>query len=460
MITAAEFTGDRCSEKNYSEPYTIPPSSLTAEQAVLGALVVGSFNDNVEQIIPTLKPDHFYSQGNRLIYDCIVELHLKNVRCDLVALRNTLDQRGKLDSVGGVDYLMDICEATPGPANAEYYANIVRDKAVLRSMIQTADGIRDACFDPAAEPGEVIESAEQSLLSVTTEAVQSDTTQASDITMGVVDEILNRKAGTLRGLPTGFDDLDQLTHGFKEGEMTIIAARTSMGKTSLMLNTVEHIAVDKNVPVAIFSLEMTDAALIERMLSSRAGVDLHNMSSGRVDENAEQKLQIAAEEIHAAPIHIESCRDLTALSLRTKARRLVRQHGVKLIVVDYLQLIHAAGGRQDRYLQIGEISRALKALAVELNVAVLALSQLNRLSEQREGNRPRISDLRESGNIEQDADVVLLIHRPGAHNKDEVDNVAEIIVGKNRNGPVGSVHLKWSAQYARFDNQPQFGDNS
>ncbi len=439
------------------------PAAPAAEQALLWSLIARGYDDcDVELILLSLKATDFYSQRNRMVFEAIAELFERNIPPDLLTLRDCLTRRGDLEDVGGIDYLMELAENTPSTANVEYYSNEVRHKAALRHIIQASHTIRDECLDAAADPQEIIERAEATILSTTSDIIQNDTTSAEDITGDVLAQILNRRAGELRGLPTGFADLDDKTHGLKGGEMTIVAARTSMGKTALMLNMVEHIAVDKNVPVAIFSLEMTDSALIERMLSSRAGVDLHTLSSGLVDAEAEQRLRIAGEEINAAQIHIASCRDLTALSLRTKARRLVRQKGVKLIIVDYLQLVRSAGGqRQDRYLQIGEISRSLKALAVELDVAVLALSQLNRSSESREGHRPRISDLRESGNIEQDADVVMLIHRPGYHDKSEPDNIAELIIGKNRNGPVGSVSLKWTPRSARFENNyTSFGENS
>ena len=434
-----------------------PPNSREAEQAALGAIIMGAYEGCVERLIPILKPEYFYNPSNRLIFECVIQLYERNLTCELMAIRDALTQRGKLDAVGGVDYLTLIGENTPGTANAEYYAKIVREKAVLRNMIQTAAEILDDCYDPGAEPTTIIELAEQALLSTTCEIVHSHTVTTADISHDVLKAILSRKQGTFQGLPTGLEDLDRKTHGLKAGEMTVIAGRTGMGKTALMLHMVEHIALDKETPVAMFSLEMTDSALIERMLGSRAGVDLHSLSSGCLTDDAEQKLRIASEEIHAAPILIEGSLNLTARSLRTKARRLVRKHGAKLVVVDYLQLIRSPDGRgQDRYLQIGEVSRALKALSIELDIPVVALSQLNRSSESREGHRPRISDLRESGNIEQDADVVLLVHRPGYYDNNLKDNTAEIIIGKNRNGPTGSVEVTWYANCVSFhDEWPQ-----
>ena len=461
MIARAEFTGTRPTEKTSPELYTVPQSP-EAECAVLGGLIFSAYDDSIHEIIPLLRPELFFSQTNRLVFEVIADLYVKGIRADALLVRNELSRRGQLDMIGGAGYLADLGEHTPGAINAEHYARIVRDKAMLRSLIQTADNLRDMAFDPAGDAGEIIEQAEQSILAATNEVVRSETVKSSDITLGVVDEVLNRREGQLAGLPTGFAELDLLTHGCKPGELTVIAARPSMGKTAMALNIAEHVAVNKNVPSAIFSLEMTDSQLIERMLSSRAGVDIHALASGCVSQEAEQAIRIAGQEISSAPLFIESCRDdLTHLTLRTKARRLVRQHNVGLLIVDYLQLIHppANGQRRDRYAEVGAISAAMKSLSLELDIPIIALSQLNRLSEQREGNRPRLSDLRESGNIEQDADVVMLLHR-AIHDKEAKPDAAELIIAKHRNGPTGSINLKWSGQLARFENQPQFGDNS
>lgn len=433
------------------EKLRIPPESLEAETCVLGTIIMGSMERVIDKVAPILKVEYFYRLHNQYVYEAMLECAEKNINVDLPMLQELLQKAGRLEFVGGVDYLIQLAESTPGAANAEYYARIVRDRAFLRQLIQMADKVLDDCYVVRAEPREIAAAADECLSAILTTTAESTITTAAEIIEGVHDEIIDRKEGELRGLPTGFHGIDDKTHGLKPGEITIIAARTSMGKTAFLLNIIEHLSVEQGHPVAVFSLEMTDRALVERIFGCNAKVNIHSVNNGTLSVMDRQNMEAAVARIKRSQIYIENNRNLTSVILRSSARRLVNQYGVKMIAIDYLQLIKTPASSEQRYVALGEISRQLKLLAIELNIPIVVLSQLNRTTE--EQKRPRISNLRESGAIEQDSDVVLLIHRENYYKAGTPDDEADIIIGKNRNGPTGEVKLTWLPHWTKFDNR-------
>jgi len=442
------------------------PESLAAEAAVLGSMIIDP--QCISQVVDQLQTEAFYRIENQMIFDAIIALFEKNPlhlaeptdsghALDAVLLRDELEKRKQLEAVGGVEYLARVMESVPSSASVMYYVDIVKNKQLLREMIVAATEILDDAYNELGEPDEKLDEAERKIFAVTDKKITGAAGALKDLVSQVYAHIEKRKGSLVTGLATGYFKLDELTCGLQNGEMIIVAGRPSMGKTSLALNIAEHIGVYEKVPVAIFSLETGRQQLAERFLCSISGIDAQIVRKGLLDTDHHQRLIDACGQLSEASIFIDDTSTLTPLALRAKARRLRSQHNIGCIIVDYMQLMHIGTGRvESRQQEITMISRYLKALARELNIPVVVLSQLNRAPEGRESHRPRMSDLRESGSIEQDADVVILLHREDYYHRGENDydnnNTADLIIAKQRNGPTGNVELIFREKYTRFEN--------
>lgn len=436
------------------------PESLAAEAAVLGSMIIdpGCIGEVVEQ----LQTDAFYRVENQHIFDALVALYEKNrgEAIDAVLLRDELEKRKRLEAVGSVEYIAKIMDSVPSSANVMYYAGIVKDKMLLRETIAAASEILEMGYDESGETSEKLDEAERKIFAVTDKKISGSAVALKDLVTRAYELIEKREGKYVTGLETGYFRLDELTCGLQNGEMIIIAGRPSMGKTSLALNIAEHIGVQQRIGVAIFSLEMGEQQLAERFLCSMSEIDSQRVRKGMLDTEHHEQLKEVCGQLYEAPIYIDDTSTLTPLELRAKARRLKSMRDVRCIIVDYLQLMHSGVGRvESRQQEITVISRYIKALARELSIPVVVLSQLNRSPEGREGHRPRMSDLRESGSIEQDADVVMLLHREDYYRKNEPDfepdNRAELIIAKQRNGPIGKVDLIFREKFTRFENLSQ-----
>ncbi|MFZ4573012.1 MAG: replicative DNA helicase [Phycisphaerales bacterium] len=454
-----------------------PPQSLEAEMSLLGSMLLEP--SVIPDVLGFLKgPDDFFKEAHREIYRTIVELYDTRQTGDLVQILDRLRDRGLAALAGDGQYLVELANSVPGPANAPHFARLVGEKAKLRRLIDAAGQILYDAYH-AGELGpdgarEVLDKAESSVFDIAQEQSTTDPQSLAELLNTEMQRIENMEftGSQLTGLSSGYRDLDEMTRGFQPGELIIIAARPSMGKTSLAMNIAEQIArggvaypgpKTSEFPIAVFSLEMSKNAIVQRLLSARSGVSGQLLRGGsRLSREQFRSLMIAAEELKADPLYVDDTPSLTVLSLRARARRMVQRYGVRMVMIDYLQLMTAPGAaRESRQVEVSAISRGVKALARELNIPVVCLSQLNRASESREGNRPRMSDLRESGSIEQDADVIILLHREDYyHIQDEdwkIENadkigVAELIVAKQRNGPTGVVKLVWDSNTTRFKN--------
>jgi replicative DNA helicase len=433
------------------------PESLEAEAAVLGSMLIDP--ECISDVLEHLKDaEAFYRIEHRIIFDALVVLYEKNkgTGLDAVLLRDELEKRKQLEEVGGVEYLARILDSVPSSANVMYYAGIVKDKMLLREMIAAASDILEMGFDGGGESSEKLDEAERKIFAVTDKKISGSASLLKDLVTRSYELIERREGSHVTGLPTGYYELDDCMCGLQGGEMIIIAGRPSMGKTSLALNIAEHIGLIEKLPVAIFSLETGRQQLAERFLCSASATDAQKVRKGLLDTEHYQQLVKACGELSEAPIYIDDTSTLTPLELRAKSRRLKSQHDIRCIIVDYLQLMHLGGRVESRQQEITTISRYIKALARELNIPVVVLSQLNRSPEGREGHRPRMSDLRESGSIEQDADVVMLLHREDYYHRGErdyePDNKANLIIAKQRNGPTGTVELVFRERITRFEN--------
>jgi replicative DNA helicase len=434
-----------------------PPWSPEAEQAVLGAMLIDQ--DAALRAVEQLDASEFYRESHRRLFRAMAALTEQRVVIDHVTLRDELARRGDLETGGGVDYLAELVDAVPTAANIDFHARIVRDKAILRRLIETATGIITEAYAGKSSSSELLDSAESKVFHISQERRDEGFIRIKEMLWPTMERIetLHRSGKKITGVPSGFVDLDEMTSGFQKSELVIVAARPSMGKTSLCLNVATHAALE-GYGVAIFSLEMSKDALVQRMLCAEARVDSQLVRRGMLRDHDFTKLARAAGILQGAPIWIDDSPAMTLLEVRSKARRLKAEYDLGLIVVDYLQLMRSPDYRDNRVQEISDISRSLKALARELEVPVIALSQLSRASEQRGGERkPILSDLRDSGAIEQDADVVLFIHRPEMYQKEDADGrslegVAELMVAKHRNGPTGSLDLHFEKSITRFDN--------
>ncbi len=431
------------------------PESPEAEAAVLGSMILD--RECISSIVQILKVDSFYRLEHQLIYSAILDLYEMgpDVDVDLVLLRDELKKKSHLEEVGGVDYLVKIVDSVPSSANHEYYANIVKEKQMMRELIAATSEILADAYTQSGDIGTKLDEAEKKIFAVTEKKMVSQASSMKDLLVDAFHEIESRSGKDVTGLSTGFPDLDRMTSGLHGGEMIIIAGRPSMGKTSFAMNLAEHVGADEKCGVGIFSLEMGKVQLAERLLCSRAKIDSQLVRRGSLEPEIYQELFRASGELSEAPMLIDDTPGLTPLEIRAKARRMKASHDIKLILIDYLQLMSLGGRVDSRQQEISTISRYMKALARELDVPVIVLSQLNRAAEQREDHRPRMSDLRESGSIEQDADVVMLLHREDYYHRGEQDyepdNKAEVIIAKQRNGPTGVVKLLWQGQYTRFE---------
>ena len=433
------------------------PESLAAEAAVLGSMLLDP--ECIGQVVELLEREAFYRIEHRYIFDALIGLYEKNkgVGIDAVLLRDELEKRGFLEEAGGVEYIAKILDSVPSAANVNYYSGVVKDKMLLRELISAAGEILDDAYNQTGETREALDEAERRIFAVTDKNISGNAAALKDLVVRSFELIENRQGHHVTGLATGYYELDELTCGLQNGEMIIVAGRPSMGKTSLALNIAEHLGSLEGIAVAIFSLEMGRQQLAERFLCSISEIDSQRVRKGLLGDEDYKKLADACAELSEAPIYIDDISTLTPLELRAKARRLRSKHDVKCIIVDYLQLMHIGSARvESRQQEITTISRYIKALARELNIPVVVLSQLNRAPEGRADHRPYMSDLRESGSIEQDADVVMLLHREDYYHRGQEDyqqdNTAELIVAKQRNGPTGTVKLVFREKITRFEN--------
>jgi replicative DNA helicase len=461
------------------------PESLAAEAAVLGSMIIDP--ECISEVVELIGSGAFYRLEHRYIFEALVSLYEKGFATentegtekksqiggiDAVLLRDELQKRKQLEAVGGVEYIAKILDSVPSSANVGYYAGIVKEKMLLRELIAAAGGILDDAYSlrtgdrrqETGEVGEILDEAERRIFAVTDKSISGSAVALKDVVTRSFELISRRQGSHITGLATGYYQLDEWTCGLQNGEMIIIAGRPSMGKTSLALNIAEHIALVENIPVAIFSLEMGKQQLAERFLCTLSRIDSQKVRKGQLGDEDYKMLADACAEVADAPIYIDDTSTLTPLELRAKARRLKSQYDIRCCFVDYLQLMHIGERRvESRQQEITEISRYVKALARELNIPVVVMSQLNRSPEGRDDHRPRMSDLRESGSIEQDADVVILLHRedyyhPRSEKDYEPDSKAELIIAKQRNGPTASVELTFRERITRFENRSEVSE--
>jgi len=424
----------------------LPPYSVEAEQSVLGALLID--NDAVYKVIEIVQPQDFYRPEHVEIMKAIKDLALNNIPVDMVSVTDKLQAYGSLDSVGGPSYIAQLATFVPNSANVEYYAKIVKHKSILRQLINAGAEISEIGFNETLDIDEAIDLAEQKIFNIYQSRVHNDFVMLKDFIYDHFEKIETRfkKKMGVAGVPSGYPTLDKITGGFQNSDLIIIAARPSVGKTSLALNIATNIAIKNNIPVGFFSLEMSKEQLLERMLSSEGKVDMQRIKTGYLTEDDFTKLSEAYSVLYEAPIYIDDSPENTLTDIRTKSRRLKMEANVGILFIDYLQLIKSETRVENRVVEVSEITRGLKNLARELNIPVVVLSQLNRSVEKREDKRPMLSDLRESGSIEQDADVVMFLHIPDKKQKDKV----ELIVAKQRNGPQDDVKLKFLPEYTKF----------
>jgi len=437
----------------------MPPHDLSAEAGVLGSMIIDP------QVIGPVcmflqKPELFFREENQIIFRVVTELFEKNVPIDAMILHSTLKTKNLLEQIGGIDYIKELAGAVPTSAHAEYYAAIVKEKAMLRSLISACTHTLRDCYESGDPAATVLDRGENRIFEIAQQKISDRPVPLTDV-LHETFEMLDRQTGEhFSGLQTGYLELDNLTSGLQRGEMIIIAARPSVGKTSFAMNIVEHVGIDREKPCAVFSLEMSKQQLAQRMLCSRSGVDSHKLRRGMLSRQDRDRLSYAVGELAKGQVFIDDTAGLTLMDLRTKARRLKLQHNIELVCVDYLQLMEAPGRSENRQQEIATLSRGIKALARELNVPVLCLSQLNRASES-EQRLPRTSDLRESGSIEQDADVVMLLHREAVMHRGDQEwmdanpdkiNEAQIIIAKQRNGPCDTIKLTFLSGQTRFVN--------
>ena len=428
----------------------LPPHSIDAEMCLLASMMLDK--EMIGLAVQIIDRDSYFQADHQIIHDVLIKLYDQNRPIDAIIVRDELAKRQLLEEVGGSPYLGEILNKVPSAAHGEHYAKIVREKALLRQLIAASNDILRDAYAPHEQAQLVLDKAEKRIFEIASKKVGESTVHMEKVLHEVFETIESRGQ---RGIETGFFELDDMLNGLQNGEMAIVAARPSMGKTALAMNIIEHVAADSLVPCAIFSLEMSKQQLAQRMLCSRGQIDAHKLRKGMLQSHEYAHLANVVGELAKAPIWVDDSSSLTPLELRAKARRLKLQHDVKLIMLDYMQLMDNPGP-ENRQQQISEISRSIKAVARDLNIPVIALSQLNRASEGRDGHKPRMSDLRESGSIEQDADVVMLLHREDYYKMSDADfqpdNIAEIIIAKQRNGPTGTVKLTFMNKTTRFEN--------
>jgi replicative DNA helicase len=468
----ADLKKSRRSKAGFSGPSPgvdrLPPHSPEAEQGVLGCVLL-SPNNCVGECVEKFKsgPEVFYDLRHQTIFETLVEMYDQREAIDLITLQQRLKNKQRLEEVGGIAYLSSLPDTVPSAANLAYYLDIVLEKFVLRKMIQTCTEVVGRVYDHQGEVDALLDEVERDILRIGETRVEGKTDKIKDLVKKAINiiEDFHQRQGMLTGIGTGFTDLDKMTSGLHGGEMIVVAARPSMGKTSLAMNIAEHVAIEDKIPVGVFSLEMTSESLVLRMLCSRSRVNLRNVREGFLAERDFPKLTGAAGKLANAPLFIDDSSGLSILQLRAKARRMAQQYGIKLFIVDYLQLLHSTARRaENRQQEIADISNGIKSLAKELNVPVIVLSQLNRDLEKEKDRKPRLSDLRESGAIEQDADVVCLLYKPTRDDEegggDEADALpVNLLIAKQRNGPTGDIHLTFLKSYTRFESAAKVSDD-
>ncbi len=434
------------------------PHNLEAEKSVLGAILIN--NQAFNQAAEVIDSGDFFRDAHRRIFEKMVVLTDRNEPVDFVTLKDELTRSGELDEVGGPAYVSALTDGVPRSANVEFYARIVKEKSTLRRLIQSANEVLVRAYDAEEDADTLLDEAERSIFSIAEGRMRSGFVKLSDLVANGYEmlETLQNSRGLVTGVPSGFVELDEMTSGFQKSDLVIIAARPAMGKTSFVLNMALNAAMEAGKTVGIFSLEMSKEQLFMRMLTSEARVDAHRFRGGFLGEQDYDKLTAAFARLHDAKVFVDDTASAGILEMRAKSRRLKLEHGLDMLVVDYLQLMQGRGKFDNRQQELASISRSLKILAKELEIPILALSQLSRATETRADHRPQLSDLRESGALEQNADVVMFIYREEMYRagddepRPEVEGVAEIIVGKQRNGPVGSINLAFLKQYTRFEN--------
>jgi replicative DNA helicase len=433
--------------------HKLPPQNVEAEQSILGGILIE--NEALHKVMEILTVDDFYRDAHQMIFNAMLDLSERGEPADLITLMNELRKLNQLDSIGGASYLASLSDSVPTAANIEYYAKIVKEKAILRKLIQTSTEIITKGYEDREDVEELLDEAEQSIFEISENRVKPSFYPIKKIVKDSFEifQRLYEKKELVTGIPSGFKELDRMTAGFQPSDLIIVAGRPSMGKTAFCLNLAQYAAIENKIPIAIFSLEMSKEQLVIRMFCSEAHVEGNRLRTGFLNESDWPKLTIAAGNLSEAPIFIDDSPALSVLELRAKARRLKGEHGLGLLIIDYLQLMRGRMKVESRQQEISEISRSLKALAKELNIPVIAVSQLSRKTEERTGNKPQLSDLRESGAIEQDADLILFLYRDEVYNRSE-DNPnkgkAEVIIGKQRNGPIGKVELTFLDKFTTF----------
>lgn len=431
----------------------MPPQNLEAEQSVIGSMLLD--RDCIPAVVEILKNDDFYRADHREIYEAILELFDRGEPVDLVTVSDRLKSRGSFGTVGGLEYLSNLAATVPTSANVKHYARIVEEKSILRKLIKASSELVNIGYEASDEVSVILDRAERSIFNILQNRSMQGFLPVKEIlveTFNRLEELYNQK-GFITGVPSGFADLDHKTAGFQKSDLILLAARPSVGKTSFALNIAQYAAIYKKVPVAIFSLEMSKEQLVNRMLCSEAMVDSQKMRTGRLEDEDWKKLARATGPLSEAPIYIDDTAGTTVMEIRAKCRRLRLEKNLGLVVIDYLQLMQGSGKSENRQQEISEMSRSLKILAKEIGVPIITLSQLSRAPEQRTDHRPILSDLRESGAIEQDADLVLFLYREDLYKEDsEKKNIVEVIIAKHRNGATGTVELRWFGEFTKFAN--------
>ncbi|MGA2464068.1 MAG: replicative DNA helicase [Thermodesulfobacteriota bacterium] len=433
--------------------HKLPPQNVEAEQSVLGGILIE--NEAINKVMEILTVDDFYRDAHRRIFNALINLSERDEPADLITLTNELRKIDQLDSIGGASYLASLIDSVPTAANIEYYAKIVKEKAILRKLIETSTDIITQSYEDRGDVEGFLDEAERAIFEISEKRVKPSFYSIRDIvkeSFKTIERLFEKKE-LVTGVPSGFKELDRLTAGFHASDLIIVAGRPSMGKTALCLNLAQYAAIEKRIPVAIFSLEMSKEQLVIRMLCSEAQVEGTRLRTGFLTESDWPKLTLAAGNLSDAPIFIDDSAAISVLELRAKSRRLKGDYGLGMLIIDYLQLMKGRTRVESRQQEISEISRSLKALAKELNIPVIAVSQLSRKTEERQGMRPQLSDLRESGAIEQDADLILFLYRDEVYNRSE-DNPnkgkAEVIIGKQRNGPIGKIEMAFLDKFTTF----------
>ncbi len=436
-----------------NEIYKVPPNDVRAEEAFLGCMLFDE--EGLSAGLGLLRAEDFYRPNNRIIFDAMGKLNKASVPVDLITLKDILDKTGEMEAIGGIEYLINLANIVSTSANIKSYSDIIEEKSILRKLIQVSGEIQNSSYSGNIQIDEIIENAEKGIFNIVENRKTTDFSPIDEILIKSIDrleDIFKNKQETT-GLPTGFLDFDKMTAGLQKADLILIAARPSMGKTAFVLNLAQHIAVKEGKSVAIFSLEMAEEQLVNRMLCSQASVDSNKLRTGQLDNNDWEKISASIEPLSNSRVFIDDTPGITVTELRSKCRKLKMEKGLDLIVIDYLQLMSGGSKNESRQQEVSDISRALKGVAREMEAPVIALSQLSRANEKRNDKRPILSDLRDSGAIEQDADLVAFLHREEYYDPETEDKgIADLIIAKQRNGETGTVKLGWKGEYTRFYN--------